>query len=673
MSKRTITRRQFLSTSVVVAAGAVAAACAAPTPVPPKEEPTKAPVEATKAPTPTIAPVPVAKVSEAPMLAALVKAGTLPPVADRLPKNPWVVPVMEEIGNYGGNIRRAFRGVADRWGPTKIIDRFLAWYDKDLVMHPRILEAWETNADASEWTLHLREGMKWSDGQPYTTDNVVWWYENDATNTDISPAPPGAFTTGTPRVLMQIVPLDKYTIKFKFAHPNPLFIYKVGRNATIFPPSHYMKQFHIEHAPDKEALKAAAEKAGFASWVEYYTDRNWWYLNPDRPGVGPWVAKNMLSEELFIMERNPFYFGVDPEGSQLPYIDTVTHRLFETAEVLNLWVTNGEIDYQARHIALANFTLYKENEDKGDYRVFVWKHAGHAALQPNHTTKNPRLREFFQDRRVRIALSLAVNRDEMNEMIYDGLATPRQYSPLSMSAQYYPKLSNAYIQYDPREANRLLDEAGYKDKDAQGFRKWKDGSGETLSFIIEGTAEPGSPAEDEVQMVVKYFGDVGISCAYKYFERALYEQHWGANEIEAAWWGGDRTVVPLAPEAPIFRGTMIDRPWACAWGWWYNDPTHAAAEEPPADHWIRTIWKIWDQISVEPDPDKQTQLFFQILDIWAEELPMIGYLGEFPVPTIVKNGFRNVLDGFPNDDTTGDEHLLNTETAFWEEPEKHRM
>jgi peptide/nickel transport system substrate-binding protein len=433
-----------------------------------------------------------------------------------------------------------------------------------------------------------------------------------------------------------------------------------------------MAQYHMDLTDDAEALEAEAIEAGFNSWDEYYWDRNWWYMNRDRPLFGGWLAKNALSEELFIMERNPYFFGVDPDGKQLPYLDTVTHRLFESNEVFNMWIVNGEIDFQNRHVNIANYSLFKENEENGDYRVYLGASAGHTCLQPNHATKNDRLREFFQDRNVRLAMSYAVNRVEMNELVYDGLLVPRQYSPLPLSPNYYPKLSEAHLDYDPEYAMELLDEAGYTEKDGEGFRLWKDGSGETLSFIIEGTAEPGSPGEDAAQLVVKYFADVGIKATYKYFERSLYTEHFEANEIEAAWWGGDRTVVPLAPGAPIFRGTMIDRPWADGWGLWFNsNGTDPNGVEPPAGHWIWDIWDIWSQIEVEPSEDKRNELFNQIMDIWAEELPMIGYLGETPAPIIVKNGFKNYKEGMPIDDTTGDEHLLNTESYYWENPEEH--
>jgi peptide/nickel transport system substrate-binding protein len=239
-----------------------------------------------------------------------------------------------------------------------------------------------------------------------------------------------------------------------------------------------------------------------------------------------------------------------------------------------------------------------------------------------------------------------------------------------MSPNAYPKLANAYIEYDPDRANELLDEAGYTEKDADGYRLWKDGSGETLSFVVEGTDLVGGG--DAMEVLTKHFDNVGIKATYQYLERSLYTEHFSANELQAAWWGGDRTVLPLAPGAPIFRGTMIDRPWCPAWGIWFNsNATDPVSEEPPEGHWIWDIWDIWSQIEVEPDEGVRNTLFEGIMDIWAEELPQIGYLGESPTPIIVKNGFRNYLNGYPLDDTTGDEHLLNTETYFWDDPEAH--
>jgi len=668
-----LTRRQFLQISALATAGAVATACGpkAPTEV---EEPVTEPDADQPAPTAKPEEPAATKFNEAPMLAALVASGDLPSVDERLPLNPYVCDVAEMTGNYGGTIRRGFKGVSDRWGPTKHIDRTLVWFDRDLVLQPRILESWEVSADAKTYTMKLRKGMKWSDGSDFSAADFKWFYDNFVKNEELNPSPWSKYTTRDEegnKVLCELETPDDYTVVLTFVHPNPMFMYGGTRDIRgFFTPGHHMAQFHQELAEDKDALQAAIDEAGFGSWTELYDDRNWWYLNKEKPLVTPWLAKNSLAEELFLMERNPYYFAVDPDGNQLPYLDTVSHRLFETPEVFNLWIVNGEVDFQNRHVAMANFTLFKESEESGDYQCFIGNGASHTAFQLNLATKDDQLREFFNDRNVRLGISYAMNRDELNELVYDGLLTPRQYSPLELSPNFYPKLSDAHIAYDVAKANQYLDDAGYTEKDGDGFRTFK--SGDPLSFIIEGTAEAGTAGEDAAQLIAKYLADVGIKATYKYFERSLYTEHFSANEIEAAFWGGDRTVVPLAPGAPIFRGTMIDRPWAAGYGLWFNsNGTDPNGVEPPAGHFIWDIWDVWAKIEKEPDPDKQNSLFEQILDIWAEEIPMVGLLGAEPRLIIVKNGFRNYLPGMPIDDTTGDEHLLQTETYFWENPEEH--
>ena len=609
------------------------------------------------------------------MLASLVAAGALPVVDERLPLNPYVIPVRESIGKYGGTIRRGFNGVSDRWGPTKFIDRSLVWLDWDLMLEPRLIESWDVSADAKVYTFHLRKGLKYSDGVEVTSADFKWFWDHQVNNSDLMSSPWGPLSTQDEdgnRVLCEASFPDDYTVVYTFQHPHPLFMFSGMRNINgFFTPGHHMSQFHMDLTDDEGALEAAYIDAGFNSWTEYWEDRNWWYLNIDKPMATPWVAKNTLAEEIQIMERNPYYFAVDPEGNQLPYVDRVSHRLFESSEVFNMWIVNGEIDFQNRHVNIANFTLFKENEASGDYEVFVGAASGHSALQLNLATKDEALNAFFNDRTVRHAISYAINRDEVNELVYNGLMTPRQYSPLSLSPNYYPKLSYAHLDFDQARSRQMLDDAGYDAKDNEGFRVFP-GTNRTITFVIEGTAEPGSPGEDAAQLVVRYLNDIGIKATYRYFERSLYTVHFQTNEIEAAWWGGDRTVLPLAPGAPIFRGTMIDRPWAAGYGiWWNSQGTDPNAVEPPEGHFIWDIWAIWTQIQAEPDPDRQNALFEGILDIWAEEIPMIGVLGEAPALVIVKNGFRNYVPGLPVDDPTGDEHLLQTESYFWENPEQH--
>jgi peptide/nickel transport system substrate-binding protein len=617
------------------------------------------------------------------MLADLVKAGKLPPLAQRLPKNPMVMTGYEGLGKHGGLWRRAFQGVGDINGPTKVVDRAWAWFDKNLNLIPRSLESWSVSADGKVWTIKMRQGLKWSDGKAeHTTDDYAYWYQYEFGNKKLTPGTntPFADPDKTP---VKFAAVDKYTATWTYTKPKPMFIYNMtrGGNGNVpgptpspITPSHYLKQFHEDLTTDKAALDADVKKRGFPDWQSYYSSFvHSWTANPDKPSIGAFVSKNDHGQEIFQMERNPYFWAVDSAGLQLPYIDTVTHRLFASSapDVLTLRVTNGEIDFQYRLLQLNNLPVYKAGETKGDYKVVLGVNANHVVLTPNLTTKNKPLAEFFNQRSARIAMSLAINRDNINQLVFNGLLTPRQYSPMTVSPQFYDKLSNAYIKYDPDTANKMLDDAGYTKKDADGTRLYRDGSG-PISFTIESVTATGTTDSDACNLMVKDWLKIGIKAAYKFVDRALYTVHFDANDIEAAWFGGDRTFLPIVPEAIIFRGVQRDRPWCPAWSYYYLDPTNTNAVKPPDGHFIYNIWKIWDEeVSIEPDTAKQTAAFKKILDIWATELPMIGLLGLQPAPTIVKNGFKGYPPGMPNDDTGGDEHFCQSETYYWDDPTKH--
>ncbi len=664
----TISRRDFLRVSAAVSMSSIAAACVqvpatgAPEPAPQAQAATSAPPEATAVPA-------ARQFHESPVFAKLVQEGKLPPIEERIPVNPCVHPVMESIGKYGGTIHRAFKGLSDRWGIERMQEdqQRLADFNADLSLRPSMSESWEVSSDGTTFTYHLRKGIRWSDGTPFTSEAFSWYYQHQLLNPILTPTVPTNWSTGSPKVLMQVETPDDYTVIFKFAHPNGLFTFTQRYHPHNC--GHYMQQFHPDFVPVETLNKMAAEK-GFANWDVLFVDQDAWYQNPAKPALTPWLASTPLSVELYEVTRNPYFWQVDPEGNQLPYVDKVTHRLFEQVDVFLLWVVGGEIDFQGRHAGVGNYTLFKENEKNGDYTVLL-NNPGqdHLAISPNQTSRNPKLREFFGDKRVRLAMSYAVDRQEMNDLVYDGMAEPRQYTPIPKSPQFYPKASYAHIEFDPDKANALLDEAGFAAKDADGFRLTKDGS-ETLSFIIEGTWQAGSPEEDSVNLVIKHFGDVGIKCVYKYYERALYGEHYLANTNDCGWWGGNRAILPiLAPV--VWEGTNSYRPWCCTYGLWRSVPDNANAEKPPEGHYIWEIWRLLDACRMEPDDAKRNALWNQLMDIWVDEMPMPGYLGNFPAPVILKNGLRNFKEGYPLEEGSKDEQLQGPQQMYWDEPEKH--
>jgi peptide/nickel transport system substrate-binding protein len=695
ISASPIARRRFLKLAAMTAALGVTAACggtpAAPTagsqqtaaPAP-ATAPTTAPAAA--APTPTTAPITVSQASptaaptvaagkykEAPSLSELVKAGKLPAVDQRLPDNPRVMKPLEATGVYGGTWHRAYRGLSDRWGPTKLIEQSLVKWDapdpSTIHVAPNFVEKWDQNEDASEFTFYFRKGTKWSDGKEVTTDDVKFWFEDIELNKDLIPAPSfivrqkvgGEFKNATMTVV------DKYTVKFKYSAPNPLLPILIAKNgggmpgsASIIAPMHYLKDYHVKYGDKAKIDKAVADNK-LSAWTDLWGKAGdmqgpiaFWFLNPDLPVITPWKIQTPPPADPVVMVRNPYFWQVDPEGNQLPYIDRIEHAFFDNFEVLKLWVAGGKIDAQMRHMDPGAYTFFKENEKKGNYRVLNWRAASTDAYFPNMNTPDDVLAKLFGTAEFRQALSLAVNRKELNDIVWNGLGNPRQYSPVKGSPEYDEGMEKAWANYDPKTANDLLDKLGLT-KGSDGVRKRPDGK--PLEVIVEHTDAAGTPAIDQHNLVKKYWDAIGVKTTVKFVERALYEQHTHNADIQIGSWGFDRSSVVKA-DPGRWTGEIDDGPWAPAYGHWYDKSPYKQTE-PPADHPIRKIWDLWEKTQIEPDEAKRNALFQQIIGVHKEHPYAIGTVGEKVSPMIVSNNVQNVLGGFIADDTLRDDGLIN--------------
>jgi peptide/nickel transport system substrate-binding protein len=363
------------------------------------------------------------KYNESPMTAALVREGKLPPVEQRLPKNPIVVKPLEEVGVYGGTLRRAWMGPGDRWGIAKICydaNNLMRWASDSKTILPWLVEKYTVSKDGRVFTFKLREGLKWSDGHPMTTDDVIFWYEDVIGNEELTPTFPSGFVQDGVRA--KFIKVDDYTFRIEFKNPNPMFIYTFPTQGwfidnskgsfAFYAPKHYLMQFHPKYTP-KDKLEALAKQKGFNKWYELFQFMIDYIQNPDLPTMSPWkILSKSPNEPVFVMERNPYYPVVYTEGNQLPYIDRVVHYLVSDAEMINMKAVAGEIDFQARHMRLPNYTLFMQNKDKGNYRILIWRTGTGAdpAIYLNQNVKDPVKRKLFQDARFRQALSLAINR-----------------------------------------------------------------------------------------------------------------------------------------------------------------------------------------------------------------------------------------------------------------------
>jgi len=647
-----LNRRDFLRLSALAAAGVTVAACAK-TPTEAPKEPTKAP-EKTAAP-PTATPVPVKEVAgEAPMLASMVEAGTIPALEERLPEEPTVIVPAEEVGQYGGTWHRLAVGPGDIQFPARLAYDNLVRYNIDgSKVIPNAAKSWEVLEGGKVYTFTLRKGMKWSNGDPFTADDIVFYYKDHMANTEISPTFSSTWSPGgKPMVVDKI---DDYTVRFTFAVPDGLFMVKMpsanGLAFTLYP-SEYLKQFHASYAK-KEELDAMVREAGFEFWYELYNNKggNMWGAckeNIELPTIHAWILKVPAPEQPVVFERNPYFYKTDTEGNQLPYIDTVEHMIVEDKELLNMKAVSGEVDMQLRHMVFTNYPLFQENKEKGDYRVLQWVrgYITDTVIAPNVAHKDPAMRELLDDKRFRWALSLGIKRDEIIESVYLGMAEPNQVSPLPTSPHYWEEQAKNLIDYDPDQANQLLDEMGLTERDADGYRLRKDG--QRVSITYEYTPIFGSWG-DIGELLSAQWKELGIELNVEEEARSLFYERKAANEHDMGVWTGSAEFNPLIDPRwflPFSAESVHAVPFAA---WWNSGGKEG--EEPPAD--LRKAQEIFDEIKQEPDTEKQKTLFRQILELNKENLWVIGVSTAPPEVVVVKNFFRNVPES-----AVSDWHLL---------------
>ncbi len=656
----TVSRRQFLRLSALTGAGAILAACGTPqqssVPVPAgpaQPAATAAPITvATAAPS---AATTISQYKEAPMLAELVAAGSLPPVEQRLPKNPKVLPVFESIGSYGGAWRRAYRGASDRFGVhTTIADHLLEMYmseDGALTLIPNVAESYEVNEDGTEFTWNIREGHKWSDGVEITSDNAVWWYENILLNEQLAP---GRLYDNVRQQqnLTEIAPNGSYSFVCKYSQPNgtlPLGVVRgeawgVIGGLNFLVPSHYLAQYHADFA-DADFLQSELDRLQLQSWTQLFLGGpiDMFAFNPDMPMVGPWITKVPASSERMVQERNPYYFQIDEEGQQLPYLDEITHDFFENQESFNLMLISGQVDCQFRYVQLKDFTLLKENEAQGDYTVRVWNDDSNVGYQINPT---PRDDEGNVDEAqtaivsradFRRALSYAINRQEVSSLLYNGLAAPRQAAPVPGSPVFKTEYETAFADFDQEQANALLDGLGLTEKNGDGFRLRPDG--EVLTLRLDVDAAPGTIQDDLYQLTKGYWEQVGVRTIINAQERSLRETIQFSDRFSVIMAGIGNTATPLAFDA--WHGTI-----GGGWGRYLRNAEDPLAIAPPADDAeiarAAECYALIEEAYGLADLDAAHQKLMEALDIYYDQCYNIGVVGAVAVPGVVHNRLKNV-------------------------------
>jgi len=573
------------------------------------------------------------KYKEAPMLAAKVAAGELPPVEERLPENPRVVEPLESIGEYGGIWNRAWRGVNDFHCFGRVnYDPVLRWpRNPSDPVQPGLAERWEWNEDGTELTLFFRKGLKWSDGEPWTVDDVLFWWEAIETDTNITAAIHSEWVVGGEP--MQLEKIDDYTIKLKFAAPNglaetvglafhgnqwPLGFERFG----FYAPKHYLEQFHPAYS-DTGTYELFEEKA-----FDY---------NVERPVMTAWkITQYEPGTTLMIAERNPYYYAVDTEGNQLPYIDYQYYHLVEGVEGVNIMGIAGELDMQARAIDLAQYPVYLENAEANGYHMLMWPQAmaSAATLFFNMSYPDEKYRTLFQDLRFRQATSVAIDRDVINEVAFLGQGVPQTITVVPDSPYFIPELQDYYAQYDPELAVSLLEEIGLVKGD-DGYYNFPDGS--DLLLVIE-TSATATGMADTLELISQYWDEIGLKNEYQIETREVFWPRAGGNEVMISTWSTDRGLVPMVD--PIYQFPFDERSWmAPAYGIWYKTGGKDGLE--PTEE-FKAAMALYDEYRATIDPERQVEIGKEIVRMSTENLWTLGTVGMVPNPVVVKNNFKNV-------------------------------
>jgi peptide/nickel transport system substrate-binding protein len=594
---------------------------------------------------------------EAPQLAELVKAGKLPPVAERIGQDPLVIKPLHEIGRYGGTWRAGFTGPADFWNGFRCCsgpDHLMFWdYTGDKVL-PNLARGLEMQDGGRTWLLHLRRGMKWSDGKPFTADDFVFWFEDVYRNKDLIPTPSAAMAINGKQGTIEKV--DTHTVRYKFPEPyfmlpdvlagstdlaGQMFGY---RGMGGFAPAHYMKQFHPKYAGAAE-LDQKVKEAKFDSWVRMFLAKNDWALNPDLPVLSAWKTVTPINTPTWTLERNPYSVFVDTAGNQLPYIDRVVLTLAENLEVLNLRAIAGEYDYASRHVDLGKLPVFIENQQKGGYKVYLdpGDYGGDMIIKFNlNYDADPEIGKWFNTADFRRALALGIDRDQINETFWLGTGTPSSVVPADNN-KYNPgpQYRKMWATLDVKKANEMLDKIGLSKKDGEGYRLRADGKGR-LRIEIMTLGGQFVQYTQIAEMIRGQWKKIGIDLQVQEVERSLALKRTAANEQQLGAWNNDGSehlftfplhVFPFELAAVASSGPLYVK-------WFHSAGTQGKEPEPR----MKELMEKWKKAFGVPEKER-IQLGKEIWKIAAEEVYIIGVIGMGPASMgvrVVKNNMGNI-------------------------------
>jgi peptide/nickel transport system substrate-binding protein len=584
---------------------------------------------------------------ETPSLAVQVESGELPPVEARLPRQPQLAQLLpgQTAGKHGGQMRMLMGKQKDIrqiviYGYARLVG-----YTPELELQADILESYEV-VENRVFTLHLRQGHKWSDGHPFTSEDFRYYWEDMANNAELSKGGPNKMLI-IDGELPKVEYPDEYTVKYSWSMPNPYFLPALAgaRPLYIYKPAHYLRQFHARYQTE-DVLQQLMKKVGKRNWmgVHISKDRPYKATNPDLPTLQPWLNSTYPPSDRFIFKRNPFYHRVDQNGRQLPYIDSIAINI-ASSKLVPAKTGANESDLQARYLRMDNYTFLKTATKRNDFDVRLWQTAkgAHMALFPNLNTNDPAYRELMRDVRFRRALSLAIHRFEINQVVYFGLVQESNNTVLAECPLYKPEYQSDGIEFDLQHANQLFDELGLTERDDRGVRLLPDGR--PLEILIQ-TAGESTEQTDVLELIHDSWLAAGIKLYSIPSTREVFRNRIFSGDAIMSIWSGLENGIPTSETSPsdLAPTSKYQYQWP-QWGAYYESSGQSGeAPELPAARELVVLNDQWAQAQTR---EQRVAIWHQILDINREQMFTIGIINHVPHPLVVNNFLHNVpVKGF---------------------------
>jgi peptide/nickel transport system substrate-binding protein len=578
------------------------------------------------------------KLSESPAFARQVAAGKLPPVAERVGQDPLVIKPVHEIGTYGGELHRGYLGAADFQNPNRFCagpDTLLYWDYTGKTLVPNLARGYELNKDGTVLTLHLRRGMKWSDGQPFTADDIIFWREDISLNKELAIGPSILTILGRP---VKVEKVDDFTVRYTSQVPYPLlpaFLASTNEGSGLtsggklgggtYAPKHYLSKFHPKYTSQAEADRVA-KAAGFNNWPAFFHQQMDWTLNTKLPLLTPWVPTRPINDSPYELEASPYSIWVDTDGNQLPYIPKITMREVGNREVLNLQAVGGDYDFQDRSLAISSLPVLLKNQSRSKYTI----HRNPSSIVDCTVRvnlaydKDKTVGDLLRNVDFRRALSLGIDRDQINQTFFLGTCTPtaaivNQDSPYFPGAQWRTK----WATHDPAQANQLLDKIGLTAKDSAGYRMRPDGKGRIRLEYTSNADFVDFPAIGE--MIKRQWKSIGIDMTSEVVQTGLLIQRILGNQIMLQGIPSASDNVLLNPAAvlptPGNAGTM-----GIPYATWFTSNGKAGVEPPESLKLLKDGMEHYRRAIIAPEPQR-TNLAKQIYVLHADQVWSIGVVG----------------------------------------------